>query len=91
MTKHFRDAYLLVAVVGCIVCSLVAMNSYRHLPTPLKQIVFASVFLSPALVLYGCWKFSWKEKPVYPAICVLGGLVATVIWVVTINSWMSSR
>src|SRR5438128_12636919 len=89
MNTKISDVYLTLLAAGSCVGSVVAAFGYHALASPFKQIVFATVFLSPALLLHSTSQLLRKNRSVPIISCLLFSAVGLAFWVLTVRMWMS--
>jgi len=88
MNKRLPDVFLSIMSATCCVAAVIALLRYPQLRFPVKQAVFASVFLCPALVLYALWRLIKRQGSIHVLTWLLVGLIGTGVWVWTVSVWM---
>jgi hypothetical protein len=79
MKKAIPDFYLVVLTLVCVSCAAIAVIWHDALNASLRHVLLLSLFLSPALVGFGVWKFFRKEGSIYHLVCIAGGVASLLI------------
>ncbi len=86
MNRRIPDLWL--SVLSALSCTgaVIANLNYGQLQLPVRQAVFSTVLLCPALMLLAIWRFGRKENSIHTFCCFVLSVFGTGIWVFTTYS-----
>ncbi len=91
MNRKINDIVLPILAIGCCAAAIIALRRYHALAFPSKQFVFASLFLSPALLLHGFLQIL-RRKATFPIlVSLVFAAIGVAVWGYAVHGWLTMQ